>query len=94
MAIHVTLCAKLVPQMGTPFDVWIPKDARRIFVVGQDGKTCDITSALDGGLFRGLSVALIEELRELRGRVDALVELNERGKDYIKFLKAKVAGEK
>jgi hypothetical protein len=94
MAIHVSLSAKLVPPQGTPRDVWIPKDCRRIFVVGDNSKTIDITDALDAGLFRGLSVALIEELRELRERVDAFVELEARGQDYLRFLKAKVAGGK
>jgi hypothetical protein len=87
--IHVTIAARLVPQMGTPFDIWIPKDCRRIFVCGQDGRTVDITAALDGGLFRGLSVALVEEVRQLRAQVDAFVALDARGQEYLSYLKSK-----
>jgi hypothetical protein len=87
--IRVTIAAKLIPQTGAPGDIWIPKDCRRVFVVGDNSIVIDVTAALDGGLFRGLSVALIEEVCQLQTSVAEFIALNARAKDYIQYLKSK-----
>jgi hypothetical protein len=89
--IRVTLSAKLVPQTGTPGDIWIPNDCRRIFVVGDNSKVIDVTAALDGGLFRSLSVELIEHVKQLQEQVDELLAQHRNGQDYVEHLRAKIA---
>jgi hypothetical protein len=87
--IRVTIAANLIPQTGTPGDIWIPKDCRRVFAVGGNSKVIDVTAALDGGLFRGLSVALIEEVSQLQTSVAEFLAQNARVKDYLEYLKSK-----
>jgi hypothetical protein len=90
MSIRVTIAASLVPQQGTPGDIWIPQDCRKIFVVGDNSKTIDITAALDGGLFQGLSVTLIHEVNKLGALVDEFIAQNKTAADYVEHLREKV----
>jgi hypothetical protein len=87
--IHVTIAAHLIPATGTPGDVWIPKDCRRIHFVGSNGKCIDITAALDGDVFAGLSVALVHEIRAVQDSLDELLAQNAHAKEYINYLKSK-----
>jgi hypothetical protein len=88
--IRVSISHKLIPATGTPGDIWLASDCRRIFVVGDNSKNIDITAALDAGLFRGLSVALIEEVKQLGEQVSELLAQNVKAAEYVAYLKAKV----
>ena len=92
--IHLTLAEKLIPQMGTPGDIWIPQDRRRIHFVGSNGKTVDITAVLDGDIIKGVTVALIKEITVLQSSVDDLLARDKHGAAYVADLQAKAAARK
>jgi hypothetical protein len=86
--IHVTIAAKLIPMTGTPGDVWIPKDCRRIYFVGRNSKTIDITAVLDGVL-GDYAVAVAYEVRELQDLVAEFLAQNAKAQEYLNYLKSK-----
>jgi hypothetical protein len=92
--IHITLAEKLIPQMGTPGDIFIPKDCRRIHFVGSNGKTVDITAVLDGDIIHGVTVALVKEITDLKASLDDLLAHNASGREYVESLRAKAAARK
>ena len=89
--IHITMAEKFIPQMGNPSDFWIPGDARRVYWVGVDGKTVDLTPAIDAGAFPGLSVALLHEIVKLQSSVDDLLANNKHAAAYVADLRTKAA---
>ena len=92
--IHITMAEKLIPQMGTPGDFWIPGDARRVYWVGQDGKTVNLTPAIDAGAFPGVTVSLVKEITVLQSSVDDLLARDKHGAAYVADLQAKAAARK
>ena len=85
--IHISLTKNLIPPSGTPGDFWIPRDCRRIFIVGSNSKIVDLTDALDGDCIRGASIALLEEVDALKAQIDELLAANVKGQEYISWLR-------
>jgi hypothetical protein len=86
--IHSVLCNSLVKKSGaTPGDFYLPKDCRRVYFAGADGNVVDITACIDGDIFRGISVALLQEVRALQDAVDVLVAQNTHAAEYLTWVK-------
>ena len=88
--IHTILCNSLVKKTGgTPGDFYLPKDCRRVYFAGADGNVVDITACIDGDIFRGISVALLQEVRELQDTVALLLSQNKHAAEFLAWVKSR-----